>query len=331
MNLNLNNLENVTNQARTLGVSEKSITLIEEQMRAGMDKIQATDVHPARVGQVESTVFVQKSNRSEHFYLNKFQVSHNRGKVLEEGHKYFVTLPEKDGKAQFKTLDNTLQAIELFKSQKGSSVLSSGKKFDSSGLLASMENGKINYISNDFQRTFNNKPPTQTIWVDKGKGFTIPQAVNLIQGKYVFRDDLLNSLKGETYAAWTKLDFDSPKVRDNYPILAYNVPQYGFEVKTELEKYQIPDLDNPQKYEALLNKLYEGGSPVVNVADTNGQLAKVMIEAEVRYQKINFFDLDGGIQKREQFLKDQSVSKDLPLTKDKEQGKAADTAQELSR
>lgn len=74
MNLNLNNLENVINQARGLGVSEKSLTLMEEQMRAGLDKIQLTDVHPAKTGQVEATIFLQKSNRSEHFYLNKFQV-----------------------------------------------------------------------------------------------------------------------------------------------------------------------------------------------------------------------------------------------------------------
>lgn len=329
MNLNLNNLENVINQARGLGVSEKSLTLMEEQMRAGLDKIQLTDVHPAKTGQVEATIFLQKSNRSEHFYLNKFQVSHNRGKVLEEGHKYFVTLPEKDGKAHFKTLDNTLQAVELFKSQKGKSQLSSGKKFESSGLLASMENGKVNYIANDFQRTFNNKPPTQTIWVDKGKGFSIPQAVKMIQGKYVFRDDLLNSLKGEIYSAWTKLDFDSPKVRDNYPILAYNVPQYGFDIQKELEKYQIKELENPQKYDAVLNKLHNGDSPVVTVLDTNGQELKVSIEAEVRFQKVNFFYLDGGILKREQFLKDQSLSKDLLVGKEK--GKEVEPSQELSR
>jgi len=331
MNLNLNNLENVINQAKALGVSERSLILMEEQMRAGLDKILLTDVYPAKVGQVEASIFIQKSNRSDHFYLNKFQVSHNRGKILEEGHKYFVTTPEKDGKPQFKTVDNTLQAIELFKAQKGSSVLSSGRKFDSSALLASMENGKVNYVANDFQRTFNNKPPTQTIWVDKGKGFSIPQAVNMIQGKYVFRDDLLNSLKGEVYAAWTKLDFDSPKSRDNYAILAYNVPQYGFEVSKELEKYQIKELENPQKYDALLTALRNGASPVVTVLDSDGKEAKMIIETEVRFQKINFFDLDGGIQKREQFLKDQSASKDLSVGKDKGKGKEVETGQALGR
>jgi hypothetical protein len=329
MNLNLNNLENVINQGRGLGVSEKSLTLMEEQMRAGVDRIQLTDVYPAKTGQVEATIFLQKSSRSEHFYLNKFQVSHNRGKVLEEGHKYFVTLPERDGKAQFKTLDNTLQAVELFKSQKGTSQLSSGKKFESSGLLASMENGKVNYIANDFQRTFNNKPTNQTFWIDKGKGYTIPQAVNMIQGKYVFRDDLLNSLKGEIYSAWTKLDFDSPKIRDNYSILPYNVPQYGFELPKELEKFQIKDLENPQKYDTMLTILRNGGSPIVTVADTNGKEVKMRIEAEVHFKKINFFDLEGGIQKREQFLKDQSLGKNLPIGK--ENGKEVEPEQELSR
>jgi hypothetical protein len=329
MNLNLNNLENLTNQARMLGVSEKSIVLMEEQMRAGLTKIELTDVYPAKNGQVEATVFLQQSNRSEHFYLNKFQVSHHRGKGLEDGHKYFVTLPEKDGKPQFKTLDNTLQAIELFKAQKGNSVLSSGKKFDSSSKLAGMENGKVNYVAADFQKTFNSKPPTQTIWVDKGKGFTIPQAVNMIQGKYVFRDDLLNSLKGEVYAAWTKLDFDSPKIRDNYPIISYNVPQYGFEVEKELAKYQIRDLEHPQKYDALLTSLRNGDSPVVTVAGSNGQEAKLLIETEVRFQKINFFDLDGGIQKREQFLKEQGLGQELLTGKGRE--RSNEIAQELSR
>ncbi|MBB6271848.1 hypothetical protein HDF26_002305 [Pedobacter cryoconitis] len=326
MNSNLESIDNVISKARELGMGEQSIVLMEEQMRNGIDRIAVTDLYPAKRGQVEATTFINQSNRSENYYISKFQVAYNQGKVLDEGLKFFVTLPERDGEKRFQGVEGTLRAIELFKAQKGESVLSYGKTFAESQVIATMNEGKIDSIAQEFQRTFRLVPRTQTIWLDRGKGNSIPQGVNLIQGKYVDRDDMLNSLKGEVYSAWIKYDFDSPKIRDNYQVLQFSGEE-RFDPRAELEKYNIKELSDPKKFAALETGLRNGDSPAVTVIGADGKEQTLTIEAEARYKKLNFFDKDGGVQKREQFLKEPGKNTELSnaesKSKDKEKENAA--------
>lgn len=326
MNSNLESIDNVISKARELGMGEQSIVLMEEQMRNGVDRIAVTDLYAAKRGQVEASTFINKSNRSENYYISKFEVAYNQGKVLDDGLKFFVTLPERDGAKRFQGVEGTLAAIELFKEQKGESVLSYGKTFGDSLVVATMKEGKIDSITPEFQRTFRLVPRTQTVWLDRGKGNSIPQGVNLIQGKYVHRDDMLNSLKGEVYSAWIKYDFDSPKLRDNYQVLQFSGEE-RFDPRAELEKYNIKELADPKQFAALEARLRNGDSPVVTVTGVDGKEQKLSIEAEARYKKLNFFDKDGGVQKREQFLKETGKNVEMGnaqgASKDKEKENTA--------
>lgn len=310
MNANLENTESVMTKARELGLSEKSIVLMEEQMKSGIDRIAVTDLYSAKRGQVEATTYINQSNRSENYYISKFQIAYNQGKVLDDGLKFFVTLPEKDGEKRFQAALGTLRAIELFKEQKGNSTLSFGKTFADSQVAATMTGGKIDSISPEFQRTFRLDPRTQTVWIDRGRGNSIPQGVNLIQGKYVHRDDMLNSLKGEVYSAWIKYDFDSPKLRENYQILQYSGEE-RFDPRAELEKYNIKELSSPAMLVEIDSRLRAGESPLVTAVHADGKSEKVSIEAEARYKNLNFFDIDGRMLKREPFLKELGKSVDL--------------------
>lgn len=324
--MRLENVEKVTSQARELGLSEKTIARIEEQMRNDVPRIQETENIRGHRGNTEATVFLQQSNRSDSYYLHKIQYAHHRGKTPAEGHKFFVTLPERDGRKEFRSVENTLEAINLFKSQKGNSELSWGKTFKSSGLLARMEEGKVTEVNKDFQRTFNLTPQTQTVWVEEGKGFSVPQTVNLMERRYVHRDDLLNSLKGEVYAAWTCLNMDAAKDRHgNYELLQYSDPAYGFDLKAQLERFNLPGMEKPEKLEQAMAAIRNGDRLLVT-AEQNGQPVKVYMEAEVRYGTMNFFDLDGNRIKRETLLKE-----DLQQDKGKARGQEVTESQELSR
>ncbi|NQX38457.1 hypothetical protein SAMN05421820_101478 [Pedobacter steynii] len=332
MNSNLESIDNVLSKARELGMGEKSIVLLEEQMRNGVDRIAVTDLYAAKRGQVEATTFINQSNRSENYYISKFQVAYNQGKVLDEGLKFFVTLPERDGEKRFQGIEGTLAAIDLFKQQKGESALSYGKTFGDSQVVATMTDGKIDSINAEFQRTFRLVPRTQTVWLDRGKGTSIPQGANLIQGKYVHRDDMLNSLKGEIYSAWIKYDFDSPKFRDNYQVLQFSGEE-RFDPRAELEKYNIKELADPKQFAALETRLSNGDSPVITAIGKDGKGLELTIEVEARYKKLNFFDKDGGVQKREQFLKEPGKNMEINSGKknDKKVEKDAAASQEMSR
>lgn len=323
MNSNLESIDNVLSKARELGMGEKSVVLLEEQMRNGIDRIAVTELYPGKRGQVEATTFINQSNRSDNYYISKFQVAYNQGKVLDKGLKFFVTLPDRDGEKRFQGIEGTLAAIDLFKQQKGDSVLSYGKTFADSQVVATMNEGKIDSISQEFQRTFRLVPRTQTIWLDRGKGNSIPQGVNMIQGKYVHRDDLLNSLKGEVYSAWLKYDFDSPKIRDNYKVLPFS-GEDRFDPRAELEKYNIKELADPKQFDVLDARLRNGDSPVVTAIGVDGMEQKVTIEAEARFKKLNFFDMEGGVLKREQFLKE--PVKSVEMNNAPGQSKAKETA-----
>src|SRR5690606_11552610 len=143
--------------------------------------------------------------------------------------KYMVISPGEGNKNIVKKLDSITQAIDFFKQQKGDSELAVGKDAAHKTKLATMEKGKINFVAKEFQRTFYAAPLKQTFWVEKGKGFTVEQAANLVQGRSVYRDDLLN-LSGTPYKAWIKLDFDKPRDRhNNLTINQYHDPSYGFD------------------------------------------------------------------------------------------------------
>lgn len=124
----------------------------------------------------------------------------------------------------------------------------------------------------------------------------------MIQGRSVYRDNLL-SLAGQPYAAWIKLDFDSPKDRyQNFMTSQFHVPTYTMKAEDSLNGYQIKELGDDKKQAVLVKAIENGGGPLVTVTK-DGQDTKLYLEAAPRYHQINFFREDGKSEKREQFLK----------------------------
>jgi hypothetical protein len=294
IDMNRNNAENIREEMKNLRFSQKAIDDAQQKMEKGLPDFTVADKVNGNKGQVDITGHFRQSGQSDNYYFNKFVVALNTGKALEEGQKYMVISPNEQapGKNLVKSFENVTEAIDFFKGQKGNSELAAGKDAANKMELAKMENGKINYVAKDFQRTFRTPAQTQTFFVDRGRGFTAEQAANLIQGRSVYRDDLLN-LAGDPYAAWIKLDFDSPKDRyQNYTTNQYHVPSYGFTTKEALEKYNIKDLADPKKTENLHQSIENGNRPLITTVK-DGLDFILHIEAAPRFRQVNFFWEDG--------------------------------------
>lgn len=315
--MNLNNLENLKEEMKALGFRDKLIEKMEENMKMNVPEFKLNDSLPATKGQVDLTLHFKQSTQSDFYYFNKFTVAHNHGKPLEEGQQYMVITKNEQGKNMVKKLENVTDAITFFKEQKGNSELAVGKDAAHKTMVANMENGKVNYVDKEFNRTFYASPVNQTIWLERGKGFTAEQAANLIQGRSVYRDDMMN-MGGEVYKAWIKLDFDKGKDRfQNYSTNQYHDPSYGFDLNRVLDKFNIKELEDPAKRVLLEASLRNGNRPLVTV-QKEGQDTKVFLEAVPRYSQLNMYAENGKPEKREQFLKESSKSHTLSNSKGKE-------------
>jgi len=322
--MNFNNLQNLQDELARLGFGKQ----VADDMRKQMEKDSAEFLLHDRVvgikGQVDLTLYFKQSGQSENYYLNKYDVSLLNGKPLAGGEKYMVVDPDKKDKAGNKlvsSFDLAKDAIDYFKSLSKNGTLAVGKDWSNMTELARKENGNVNYIEKDFNRTYKNPGISQTFFVERGKGFTAEQAANLIQGRAVYRDDLVK-LGGEPYKAWIKLDMDNQKDRyHNFQTLQYHVPTFGFDLEKTLDKFQIKELNDEKKREALIQTLEKGNRPIVTV-DKDGEEKKLFMEIQPRYSQANFFREDGKPEKREQFMKEPVQEQKLEIGKGKGQAKA---------
>ncbi len=315
--MNLNNLENLKEEMKGLGFADKLIAQMEEQMKKDVSEFKLHDTVTLLKGQLDVTLHFKQSGQSDFYYFNKFEVAQNQGKVLEEGQKYMVITPGADGKNTVKKMDDAGEALDFFKKQKGDSELAMGKDPAHKTMLAKSENGKVNFVDKDFRQTFNAQSLSQTFWVEKGKGFSAEQAVNLVQGRSVYRDDLL-TLGGVPFKAWMNLDLDKPRDRyNNLNFNQYHDPAYGFDLDKILDKFNIKETEDPAKRVLLEASIKNGNRPLVT-AVKEGQEVKVLVEAVPRYMQLNMYKENGKPEKREQFLKESALSRKTEHAKGKE-------------
>jgi len=324
--MNLNNLEDLRDEMKKLGFSDPLIAKMEEHMKNNDPAFKLYDDVKANKGQVDITLHFKQSGQSDYYYLNRLEAVHNQLKPLEEGQKYMVIIKMPEGQDNsVKKLENLSEAIELFTKQKGNAELAFGKNAASKTMVANMEEGKVNYVSREFKRDFYSPPLPQTFWLDHGKGFSKEQAANLVQGRSVYRDDLL-SREGSPYKAWMQLDTEKERDRQNNLTFRQFTDAYGYDVKSLLDEYKIKEMADPKKAEALETSLMNGNRPLVTV-EKDGQETKMHLETAVRYGKLNFYAENGKPEKREQFQKETGLEMSNAFSKKQEQGKDKEVAQ----
>jgi len=95
----------------------------------------------------------------------------------------------------------------------------------------------------------------QTFYMDKGRGFTLKEAVNLLEGRAVNKD-LVNS-DGQKYNAWVKLDFENKNDQGNYKMQRYH-ENFGYDIEKALGKHSIKELEDQTQTKDLLQSLKKG-------------------------------------------------------------------------
>ncbi|MBB2145760.1 hypothetical protein GM921_09700 [Pedobacter sp. LMG 31464] len=326
--MNLNNLENLKEEMSNLGFKAALIEQMEEKMKANVPEFNLYDSAEATVGRVDMTLSFKQSGKSDYYYLNKFEVNHQKGPKIPDGEKVMV-LTQLEGTDGFKmeSFGNIAEAIAFFDSQKealsqqkGFSHLVIGKDENHGVKMVSMEDGKVNFIDKEISQTYRNPSINQTIYVERGKGFSAEQAVNLIQGRAVYRDDMV-SQAGHQYKAWIKLDFDVAKDKyGNFMVNQYTDPAYGFDLSRVLDKFEFKELADPAKRELLESSIRNGNRATVTV-EKDGKAVKLQLEAIPRYSQINLYNKDGKTEKREQFLKSADLKQEYVESRNKAQNK----------
>jgi hypothetical protein len=335
--MNRNNLENLTEEMKMLGLGDKEIKQMEELMLKNSSEFQLRTQIPGNKGVVDTVLHFKQSNQSDNYYLNKFHVMLNNAPQLEEGQQYVVLTPRvEDEKKEplMRRFDSPYEAVAFFKEVPTKSELLvghfvPGKKDNvelvKDHLLAEREHGKETYVAKQFNKTFYAPVVDQTFFVEKGRGFTVPQAVNMIQGRSVYRDDLLN-MGGQPYKAWMKLDMDGAKDRHgNYMMNQYNDPHYGYDISKVLDQYQIKEIADPAQKEALIAELKNGNRPMITTVK-EGEEVKLHLEAVPRYSQVNFYQENGKPEKREQFETAAAKAEKLAMSKSKEKATAKQEA-----
>jgi hypothetical protein len=262
---------------------------------------------PADRGQIDATLNFRQSGQSDYYYFNRYDLAWSKAKPLENDQKYIVISPGDDNKNRMKKFDSPVEAIDFFKSQKGKSELAIGKATGNDlpfkTTLATMKEGKVDYVAKDFQKEYYSPAISNHFYVEKGAGFPVNQAANLLQGRSVYREDLVNRA-GEQYKAWSTFLFDKPKDKyGNYEVKQFS-EGWGYDVKKAIEEYKIKLDADPKKQEQLVAELKNGNRPVVTVEGKDGKDVKLRIEAVPRYGNLNFYQVNNGApEKREDFLK----------------------------
>ncbi|SDD67101.1 hypothetical protein [Pedobacter soli] len=333
IDMNRNSLENFLDEARTLKVPEAMIATAESMMEQGIEKFTVRGQIQADIGKMDLTIHLKKSGQSDYYYFNRFDIAQSKAKPLEIDHKYLVFSPDPSGKHDnlSRKFDSAVLAMDYFREQKGTAELALGK-FDDKNLqfkdtLATMKEGKIDYVKKEFQQVFYSPVLKNSHYIDRGKGFSVEQAANMLQGRAVFREDMV-SRAGEQYKAWSVYQFDQPKDRyGNYTMKQFG-EGYGFDLKKELSAYELKDLDKPEKLAGLVEKLENGNKPLVTVVYSDGEEKALRIEAVPRYNNLNFYEINGKPVKREELKKEQA--QDQATGKDKSKSKEKNKQQENS-
>ncbi|MES2458201.1 MAG: hypothetical protein V4594_21770 [Bacteroidota bacterium] len=334
--MNRNSLENFKTEARALKVPEKMITAAESMMEKGIEKFAINGQIPADKGMMDLSIHIKKSGQSDYYYFNRFDVAQSKAKPLEKDHQYMVISPDpnkKDGNLTRK-FDSAVQAMDYFKEQKGTSELAIGK-FDDKNLqfkdtVATMIDGKVDYVKKEFSQTFYSPVIQNSHYVDRGKGYTVEQAANMLQGRAAYRDDLV-SRAGEQYKAWSVYQFDQPKDKyGNYAIKQFG-EGYGFDLKKELATYGIKELDKKETAEKLVTDIQNGNRPVVTAVGLDGEEKRLKVEAVPRYTNLNFSeDKSGKPVKREDYRKEQELGQETEKGKSKSKEKGKEQESELT-
>ncbi|TKB96160.1 hypothetical protein [Pedobacter cryotolerans] len=324
------NLENLKEEMVKLGFSENLIGQMEARMAANEPRFILYDELKGEKGRVEIALHFNQSKSSEYYYFNKFDLVKETQPPLAPGEKYFVSSQRQGEEVVLKDFEMPSLAMKEFNARmeasrdiRGAAQLYAGVSLQDSKELATMGDGKLINVDKEFYRALKNPAPGQTFYIEKGNGFTVAQGLNLLEGRSVYRPDMLD-ISNREYSAWVKLDFDGERDRGgNFKTKTFT-EGYGFDLSAVLDRFDFRELGSAGKRAELEAALMNGDRAVVTV-DMSGKKEAILAEAVPEFKQVNLYSLEGRSIKREEHLKEEkisevSVGRDKSSKKEQEQG-----------
>jgi hypothetical protein len=145
------------------------------------------------------------------------------------------------------------------------------------------------YFFNNYQASLersNGEKNEQTFYLNKGKGVTAKEAYNLLDGRAVHKD--LVTKEGQPYKAWIQIDFENKDKNNNFEVKQFH-ENYGYDLKSSVEKFAVSELKDPDKAKALMQSLEKGNVQSVTI-EKDGSSNKMFIEADPQYKKVTLYD-----------------------------------------
>lgn len=172
--------------------------------------------------------------------------------------------------------------------------LSFSNNYEKDKLTASLQFRKSDnddmYFLNRYQATLQ-KPAQEnkshTFYLDNGKGITMKEAYNLLDGRAVNKD--FKNKEGVSYNAWVKLDFDNKDANGNAKLLQYH-KNYGYDLNQELARLPIFPMA-PEELKRLVSSLERGNLQEARVHEIEGRQS-LYLAANPQFKTINLFDKD---------------------------------------
>jgi len=136
----------------------------------------------------------------------------------------------------------------------------------------------------------------QTIYLDKGKGITMKEAYNLLDGRAVYKE--LTNKEDQKYHTWLQLDFNAKDKNNNFEMSRYH-ENYGYDLKEVLSYYPVKEMANEEDKEKLIRSLEKGNRQSVTLETEGGEI-KVFMEADPKYKTLNLTGTNGMDLSKEQ-------------------------------
>ncbi len=131
---------------------------------------------------------------------------------------------------------------------------------------------------------------SQTFYLDHGKGVTMKEAYNLLDGRSVNKD--LKNKEGEVKNAWIKIDFNNKEPNGNFKQEQFYKP-YGYDLHSELFKLPLAQMP-AEKYNQTVESLERGNVQQIKISENNtGAPDSIFVSANPKFKTLDITDEHG--------------------------------------
>ncbi|HEV3324664.1 MAG TPA: hypothetical protein VG052_03640 [Puia sp.] len=138
------------------------------------------------------------------------------------------------------------------------------------------------------------KEKKQTFRIIRGKGVTLKQAFNLLQGRSAYIDHV--DFYEVAYETWANLDFEERDAWGNFKLIEY---RHGFDLEKVLEMYPIRELQTKETKESLIAALQRGNLHQVTF-DQKAKPEVKLITADPGGKTIKIYNPASGAGKKKE-------------------------------